>query len=208
MFESPSGHQYGHVPAPPPKRTAVTGDGSSTLPVVTMEGQPGGARHSLLRMWRRQRCGDRVSGLPPICATHGTMKTCHACKTPKPISSFSWLNKAKGLRARECKDCHRTMRKAYYERNQPKEIAKIKLRRKDLRAWFKGHKAKLSCVTCGEDHPACLDFHHIDPATKTTVLCRVVDRKGWSKERILAEMAKYAVLCSNCHRKLHYAGLV
>ena len=67
MFESPSGLQHGPVPAPPPKRTAVTGDGRSTRPGVTMEGQPGRPRRPLLRAWHRQRCGDRVSGLPPIC---------------------------------------------------------------------------------------------------------------------------------------------
>lgn len=72
-----------------------------------------------------------------------------------------------------------------------------------IRAWFRNYKKTLKCSKCPEKHPACLDFHHLNPADKTDTVIRLV-HNGASKDRILAEMAKCVVLCANCHRKEHY----
>ena len=79
--------------------------------------------------------------------------------------------------------------KAQRERRQriTREIAKI--------------KAGAACA-CGESHPACLDFHHESGAKEETVANAM--RRGWSLERVLAEIAKCTLICSNCHRKLHF----
>src|SRR5690606_37840474 len=91
----------------------------------------------------------------------------------------------------------------WYERNKSKWIAVHRKRQDEKRAWFKEFKKTLKCSRCPETHPAALDFHHKDPSKKEISLGKVLAR-GWSKARILAEIAKYEVLCSNCHRKLHY----
>jgi len=75
--------------------------------------------------------------------------------------------------------------------------------KKELREWFRQFKSTLQCAICGEDHPACLDFHHNDPSQKELSLGHLPGL-GWSKERILGEVAKCVVLYANCHRKLHY----
>jgi hypothetical protein len=59
-------------------------------------------------------------------------------------------------------------------------------------------------MQCGEDHPSTLDFHHEDPAKKEASVRQLLDN-GYSQKRILAEIAKCIVLCSNCHRKLHWS---
>ncbi|MEL0011655.1 MAG: HNH endonuclease, partial [Bacteroidota bacterium] len=59
------------------------------------------------------------------------------------------------------------------------------------------------CEMCGESHPAALDFHHRDPSEKDTNLASVVGM-GWSRDRIIREINKCDVICSNCHRKLHW----
>ena len=67
---------------------------------------------------------------------------------------------------------------------------------------LKALKAQLKCRECGEDHPACLEFHHRDPGQKegnVSIMFRKVRRERWE-----AEIAKCDVLCSNCHRKLHH----
>jgi hypothetical protein len=58
-------------------------------------------------------------------------------------------------------------------------------------------------LRCGESHPATLDFHHRDPNEKDFLLSSAA-RNGWGKERILREIEKCDVICSNCHRKEHW----
>jgi hypothetical protein len=76
-------------------------------------------------------------------------------------------------------------------------------RRAKGRAFIDTQKAK-GCVICGFSTPIACDFHHIDPASKVTDVTRLV---CCSEKRILAEVAKCVVLCSNHHRMFH-AGLL
>lgn len=71
-----------------------------------------------------------------------------------------------------------------------------------VRLWFEEYRATLKCQFCGEDHPACLDFHHRNPDEKEATIVKKV--KHWSIERLKKEIAKCDVLCSNCHRKHHW----
>src|SRR5580692_8009755 len=89
----------------------------------------------------------------------------------------------------------------WYEENKVDQKAKALARRKEIRAWFQEYKGTLACSKCGFKHPAAIDFHHI--SDKTAGVTEVVQR-ALSKERILEEIKKCEVLCSNCHRILHY----
>ncbi|MBV8762243.1 MAG: hypothetical protein JO257_33435 [Deltaproteobacteria bacterium] len=75
-------------------------------------------------------------------------------------------------------------------------------RRRELAAWFFELKSKLVCARCGEDHPACLVFHHTDPRAKEIEISEAM-RRSYGRKRILAELAKCEVLCANCHTKHH-----
>ncbi len=56
------------------------------------------------------------------------------------------------------------------------------------------------CSMCGYDrHPAALQFHHMDPASKAFTLCNGDTR---SLERMRAEAAKCVLLCANCHAEV------
>lgn len=61
-------------------------------------------------------------------------------------------------------------------------------------------KKTLKC-SCGESHPACLDFHHRNPEEKEGCVASFVRYGSW--KIVEREIAKCDVLCSNCHRKLH-----
>ncbi len=37
-----------------------------------------------------------------------------------------------------------------------------RIRRNKLADWLRIYKKDLKCIKCGESHPACLDFHHVD----------------------------------------------
>ena len=93
--------------------------------------------------------------------------------------------------------------KAYYEKNRSKVISKINQNKRANRAWFTSYKKTLSCIECGENHPATLDFHHVEPR-KSKVKVNELVSDGHTKTRILAEIAKCVVLCANCHRKHHH----
>ena len=68
--------------------------------------------------------------------------------------------------------------------------------------WFAQFKEQLACNRCGENHPACLQFHHTDPSRKEISVALAVHR-AWSPKSILDEAAKCEVLCVNCHAKHH-----
>lgn len=59
------------------------------------------------------------------------------------------------------------------------------------------------CERCGYDkNIAALEFHHLDPSTKSFQL----DSRHLSnttREKILEELDKCILVCSNCHRELH-----
>jgi len=93
--------------------------------------------------------------------------------------------------------------KAYYEKNQKLVISKIAKNKKAAKEWFAELKATKSCVQCGESHIATLDFHHTNPAKEDKKLHRLLS-EGQGKTRLLKEMDKCVVLCSNCHRIHHH----
>lgn len=58
------------------------------------------------------------------------------------------------------------------------------------------------CNKCGyNDCYAALEFHHVDSSTKDKQLKNLL-QGTWSK--ILIELEKCIVLCSNCHREEHW----
>ncbi|MEK7100303.1 MAG: hypothetical protein AAB872_00665 [Patescibacteria group bacterium] len=78
-------------------------------------------------------------------------------------------------------------------------------KRKELRSWYIQYKSHLKCSVCDENHPAALDFHHKDPSTKLLEIGTMVSSvPKFSKEKITEEINKCLVICSNCHKKLHW----
>lgn len=111
------------------------------------------------------------------------------------------------MSSKQWKEANRTKQVQYqrehYERNKAEIIRKAQQRKDDIRKWFRDFKSKLKCVECSENHPAAIDFHHLDPKRKVKDVTKMV-AKGHSKERILEEISKCIVICANCHRKLHW----
>jgi hypothetical protein len=93
--------------------------------------------------------------------------------------------------------------KKYYEKNKKDVIQKINAKKKIHKTWFVNYKKQLKCVTCGFDHPAALDFHHVERKKSNRKVHELVG-DGNTKKRILEEIEKCVVLCSNCHRVHHH----
>jgi hypothetical protein len=97
----------------------------------------------------------------------------------------------------------REYNKGWYLRHREKRIAVTKKRHQEIQNWFRRYKSALCCLHCGENHPACLQFHHRDRLDKSFTLASVVGRAS-SIKQIMREIEKCDVLCANCHAKLHW----
>jgi hypothetical protein len=101
------------------------------------------------------------------------------------------------------KEANKEANKKYYLSHKDVINKRVKIRRHARVDWFNEYKTKLKCHVCGESRPLCLDFHHVNRAEKDTCIGNMLLN---SRSKILKEMSKCIVLCSNCHRVEHGNG--
>lgn len=121
------------------------------------------------------------------------MRICPKCKISKKDEEFGMIKNSK------LDKIYRNGRTCYCESCR-KQYQKDK--RDELRKWYIDLKSTLKCSKCGYSHPAALDFHHIEDKEKGNEIAAIISRR--SKKFILKEIEKCIILCSNCHRVLHY----
>ena len=126
-------------------------------------------------------------------------KKCKKCNIVKSIDEF-YIGKS------YCKPCQKEYTKAhnrknykrYYDKYTKKAVKKAWQRGQDF---FNRHKGFVGCQKCGEKRYWVLDYHHTDPNTKDRPITYY---KNLSMVKLKAEIRNCIVLCSNCHRDLHY----
>lgn len=91
---------------------------------------------------------------------------------------------------------------SWYQRNKATIIARASKRKTEMRLWFREYKKTLSCIQCGQNHPATLDFHHVVRRPDNRKLRDLI--QNGTKNSILEELKRCVVLCSNCHRIHHW----
>lgn len=128
-------------------------------------------------------------------------KTCSKCKRPKPVTEFHKSKKDRYGRQSRCKSCANGNSAKHFIENKQHYREKSRKQKQAVRGWYFNLKAKLKCCRCPESHSACLDFHHRNPKTKRFNIASAV-WEGLSIPKILAEIKKCDVVCSNCHRKM------
>lgn len=77
-------------------------------------------------------------------------------------------------------------------------------RRRELRIWLQNIKTSQGCIKCGEKHPACLSFHHLNPSDKKLHFGK---QYSYARSRYEEELRKCVIMCENCHRKLHWENI-
>jgi 5-methylcytosine-specific restriction endonuclease McrA len=97
-------------------------------------------------------------------------------------------------------------KEVWYPKNKARRVELNLAWRKKIREQYQDYKKTLSCLVCGENEPACLDFHHTNPSEKEMAVREILN-KNRSFARLMEEVKKCVVLCSNCHRKFH-AGII
>lgn len=131
------------------------------------------------------------------------MKICCTCKREFDESCFYKNNGKKDGLASACKQCEAEKKKDHYLKYKQEYVSRAKKNKKNHWSWYKDLKSLLVCSKCGESHVACLHFHHVNPNEKEYSVSEMA-RRGFAKQRILDEIKKCKVLCSNCHAKLHF----
>lgn len=145
-----------------------------------------------------------------------SLKRCGCCQQELPLTEF-WKNRTTtdGLQA-YCKTCCKTLTKRY-QQERPEIYRAI-----SKRSWWKNREKrtvtdrnrmsahfnfvnslKTKCAKCGDSRFYVLDFHHIDPSTKSFALGDG-QKQHKSKQDVLDEVAKCVCLCRNCHKEFHY----
>lgn len=114
------------------------------------------------------------------------MRKCKNCGAEKQLDEFSIAGVVKGVLYRRhlCIPC-------YSQSKGPRKL--------NIREWYYDLKKSYCCNICGNSDFRVLEFDHLDRTQKSFSIGEGMKR-GFSKNKILAEIANCQVLCANCHR--------
>ena len=92
----------------------------------------------------------------------------------------------------------REAERRWYRENRARVFAKRNKKRAELRALARRAKQR-PCADCGVEYPYyVMDFDHVE-GEKSMIISDLVNFGGTG--RLLAELEKCDVVCSNCHRE-------
>lgn len=100
------------------------------------------------------------------------------------------------------KEARLASQRSHYARNREKVRAAVNARRKNKRQEWHEYKKTLSCIKCGFNHPAALDFHHIVKHPDNKKIFSLLSQGA--RTQLWEELKKCVVLCANCHRIHHH----
>jgi len=129
---------------------------------------------------------------------------CPRCCMEKDESYFSIARGRKNGRQLYCKECYKIINSETYKRS-PERRTRIKQsrdnHREEIQRTIIEYLSGKKCERCGFDNILALEFHHRDRGLKAFNVSTSV-RTQYSIKKIVEEINKCEVLCSNCHRIL------
>lgn len=134
---------------------------------------------------------------------------CSKCGINKPITDF--YSDKTGYIRKVCKKCtiakacesqkkHREQRKQYCKEYHANHKEKRALAHREYRDRIDA--LKTPCCKCGDTRLYVIDFHHIDPTTKSFNINRKTAKTNF--QVIEKEVSKCVCLCRNCHMEFHH----
>lgn len=128
------------------------------------------------------------------------MKFCNSCSMDKDISEFNKKSSARDGLQSKCRDCSKAHYKNYYDtcdKERVRLVAKNAIDRATLRSRVQSLKSQ-PCMDCGRSYPYyVMDFDH--QYDKSFQIANAVSL-NYPIAKIVAEIEKCEVVCSNCHR--------
>lgn len=96
--------------------------------------------------------------------------------------------------------------RAHYRANKSAYLGRAKRRREAWNTWVRQLLNDVACRVCGETCAVCIDYHHVDPTTKSVEISDF-GRRAYDQVKFIDELNKCVPLCACCHRQYH-AGLL
>lgn len=127
------------------------------------------------------------------------MKRCPKCKQEKEFGEFAKHSKrADGLQS-ICRVCKSEAYRQYYAKDAERYKENTRRRKESLRDYVRKLKESSPCTDCGVSYPYyVMDFDHLPEHIKLNQVGFFTER---SKSKLLDEIAKCELVCSNCHRE-------
>ena len=86
----------------------------------------------------------------------------------------------------------------HYKENKQYYLDKAKAKKEETKKLVRINKQK-PCADCGIEYkPHIMQYDHLGKDDKLINLAHI-HNKGWGEKKVLAEIAKCEVVCSNCH---------
>ncbi len=104
----------------------------------------------------------------------------------------------------ERKAYFREYNEGWYRRHKERLLEKRRHHSSEMRDWLRQYKSQFCCVVCGENHPACLQFHHRNREEKSFTISSIIARTHISFRKLEEEINRCDILCGNCHAKHHW----
>lgn len=119
------------------------------------------------------------------------IKICKKCKTNPTTGRSSY-----------CQACRKTYDKDYFKGHVAEKSAAASQTKRQILDWYYGLKDNKLCLGCGGGPFRFyqMDYDHIPTRGKKFKEVSAMVRLGYSKEKIMAEIAKCQLICANCHR--------
>jgi hypothetical protein len=123
------------------------------------------------------------------------MTICCTCRLPKDDSEFATKDRKTGRKNGRCKLCQSEYGKEHYRLNKAEYVVRIADYKRSVGAALREAKSK-PCLDCGGYFPYyVMQFDH----RGNKDFCISANRANYGLVRLLEEVAKCDVVCSNCH---------
>lgn len=125
-------------------------------------------------------------------------KLCYKCKKWKGLSEFYRDKHSQYGRQGMCKACEKERHKKYYPANRDRFLEYAKKHQRAKKDFINQLKDK-PCADCGKTYPPiCMEFDHIGTDKRKDIAYLL--NHGYPMEKIIEEVKKCELVCSNCHR--------
>lgn len=118
------------------------------------------------------------------------MKKCPKCQSWLGETEYNDNSERKDGFSGYCKSCLKIIRKIH----KSKAMSELRKLRDDIK--------KYGCCLCKEDVLVCIDFHHVNPDSKTDSINSFIINTA--KKQMTLELLKTVPVCANCHRKIEH----